>query len=149
MDYATGRALALRNGPFATCRVERALVFSFDKNKRGHQIYWTVDKCPFCGGQHRHGPAQGLRMAGCGEGHYVLQTATAGGARRRRRGKLPSRQVWDRDDWQCVFCGGHRRLTVDHVIPVSRGGTDDLDNLQTACWSCNSSKGNRDAPKLH
>jgi 5-methylcytosine-specific restriction endonuclease McrA len=35
-------------------------------------------------------------------------------------------------------------MTVDHIIPRSRGGTDDLDNLQTLCTKCNSIKGNRD-----
>jgi hypothetical protein len=31
--------------------------------------------------------------------------------------------------------------SVDHVVTVTRGGTDDLDNLVTACWPCNASKG--------
>lgn len=60
-----------------------------------------------------------------------------------RRKPLPFRKVWDRDGWQCVKCGTHKNLTVDHVIPVSKGGTDDLGNLQTMCGSCNSRKGNR------
>ncbi len=34
------------------------------------------------------------------------------------------------------------RLTVDHVLPISRGGTNDLDNLVLACQPCNVSKGN-------
>ena len=54
-----------------------------------------------------------------------------------------SRTVWDRDDWTCQHCGTHRDLTVDHVVPVSKGGTDDLDNLQTLCGTCNSRKGAR------
>lgn len=61
----------------------------------------------------------------------------------RRRKKLPSRQVWNRDGWRCRSCGTHERLTVDHVIPLALGGTDDLENLQTLCERCNSVKGAR------
>ena len=38
-------------------------------------------------------------------------------------------------------------LTVDHILPRSRGGTDHLDNLQLLCLGCNSSKGNRTMPE--
>jgi hypothetical protein len=54
-----------------------------------------------------------------------------------------SRKVWDRDGWECVSCRTHVDLTVDHIIPVSRGGSDELDNLQTMCRPCNSRKGAR------
>lgn len=33
--------------------------------------------------------------------------------------------------------------TLDHIIPHSQGGSDDMENLVTACWSCNRDKGNR------
>lgn len=58
-----------------------------------------------------------------------------------KRSKLPFRAVWDRDNWECRNCGTHCDLTVDHIVPLARGGTDDLDNLQTLCRSCNSRKG--------
>ena len=54
-----------------------------------------------------------------------------------------SRRIWDRDGWQCVTCGTSKDLTVDHVVPVSKGGSDEDDNLQTMCRSCNARKGNR------
>jgi HNH endonuclease len=60
-----------------------------------------------------------------------------------KRRKLPYRAVWDRDDWTCQACSTHRDLTVDHVVAVANGGTDDMDNLQTLCQPCNSSKGAR------
>lgn len=62
---------------------------------------------------------------------------------RRAMPHAKARKVWDRDDWTCQHCGTHCGLTVDHVVPVSQGGSDDLDNLQTLCGPCNSSKGAR------
>lgn len=55
-----------------------------------------------------------------------------------------TRRVWDRDDWTCRHCGTHRNLTVDHIKPVSKGGTNDLDNLQTLCGTCNNRKNDRE-----
>lgn len=42
----------------------------------------------------------------------------------------------------CFYCGGSAD-TIDHVIPLSRGGQDPIDNLVPACRSCNSSKGQK------
>jgi HNH endonuclease len=52
-------------------------------------------------------------------------------------------QVWERDDFTCRHCGARRHLSVDHIIPESKGGTLSLDNLQTLCRSCNSRKGTK------
>ncbi len=51
--------------------------------------------------------------------------------------------VWERDNFTCKHCGTRRYLSIDHIHPESLGGTLDLDNLQTLCTSCNSSKGAR------
>lgn len=57
--------------------------------------------------------------------------------------KRQQREVWDRDGWQCVRCGEHRWLTVDHILSVLCGGSEHLDNKQTLCGPCNSRKGAR------
>lgn len=50
-------------------------------------------------------------------------------------------QVFARDDYTCQYCGVRGvRLECDHVVPASRGGADDLDNLTTACRPCNQAK---------
>ncbi|HUI93621.1 MAG TPA: HNH endonuclease [Chitinivibrionales bacterium] len=43
----------------------------------------------------------------------------------------------------CVFCGAKDNLTVDHLIPWSRGGNGSSDNVVFSCKSCNSSRGDR------
>ena len=55
------------------------------------------------------------------------------------------RAVFHLDGNECVYCSATNLLEVDHVQPVSLGGTNDLDNLVTACGRCNKKKGNRAA----
>lgn len=50
-------------------------------------------------------------------------------------------QVFERDKYRCKHCGTHLNLSVDHIIPESKGGESTLYNLQTLCRSCNSRKG--------
>lgn len=53
---------------------------------------------------------------------------------------LTRENVFKRDNYECVYCGCGRELTLDHVIPQSKGGKDTWDNLVTACRSCNAEK---------
>ncbi len=58
--------------------------------------------------------------------------------------KISRRALFARDGWRCVYCGASSgRLTLDHVIPRSRGGESVWENVVTACAPCNLRKGNR------
>jgi 5-methylcytosine-specific restriction endonuclease McrA len=85
--------------------------------------------------------------------HYVLRTVNEAYpmptvVRLRRyvhlpyRGVMMTRQnIFKRDGNRCQYCGTHDHLTLDHVLPKSRGGKTNWDNLATACKRCNSRKG--------
>lgn len=51
--------------------------------------------------------------------------------------------IFERDLYRCINCGTHKSLSVDHIVPVSKGGGNEIKNLQTLCTTCNSSKGGR------
>ena len=57
-------------------------------------------------------------------------------------------QVFQRDNWKCVSCGkcadDHIWLEVDHIIPRSKGGKNEIGNYQTLCNVCNIGKSNKD-----
>lgn len=59
-----------------------------------------------------------------------------------RRIMLTRRNILRRDGNRCQYCGSRDRLTLDHVVPKSRGGPDTWDNLVAACVPCNNKKGN-------
>jgi len=49
--------------------------------------------------------------------------------------------VFMRDKHSCLACGTKENLTLDHIIPRSKGGSNDVDNLQVLCQHCNLAKG--------
>mgnify|MGYP001611722982 CR=1 FL=1 len=68
-------------------------------------------------------------------------------------GSMPIEQrlgILERDGWRCFYCGGRlvrtpnslttNQATIDHIVPASRGGTDENKNLVAACRRCNSQK---------
>jgi hypothetical protein len=54
---------------------------------------------------------------------------------------LTRHNIFKRDRYSCQYCGDRDDLTLDHVMPKSRGGKSNWDNLITACKKCNSRKG--------
>lgn len=56
---------------------------------------------------------------------------------------LSRKNILKRDANTCQYCGSTDDLTIDHIIPKSRGGADSWENLVAACNKCNHKKGNR------
>ncbi len=67
------------------------------------------------------------------------------------RRKITRRAVFARDGWECQYCGTRANLTVDHVIPRSKGGTSTWENIVAACAPCNRRKGDHlpDRANMH
>lgn len=64
----------------------------------------------------------------------------------RFRVRFSRKNIFMRDRNRCQYCGrsfGYRELSIDHVVPVSRGGRDSWDNVVCCCLGCNKRKGNR------
>jgi 5-methylcytosine-specific restriction endonuclease McrA len=57
------------------------------------------------------------------------------------RRKITRRAVFARDGWTCQYCGSRAQLTVDHVVPRSKGGASTWDNIVASCAPCNRRKG--------
>jgi 5-methylcytosine-specific restriction endonuclease McrA len=75
---------------------------------------------------------------------------------RRFRRQVTNTILFARDDRSCCYCGRHESelrprefLTRDHVLPLSRGGTNDWTNCVTACAACNTRKANRTPFEAH
>jgi 5-methylcytosine-specific restriction endonuclease McrA len=61
-----------------------------------------------------------------------------------KRVDLSRKNILRRDGFRCQYCGSHSHpLTLDHIIPKSRGGGDSWENLVAACIPCNNRKGSR------
>lgn len=57
---------------------------------------------------------------------------------------LTRKNILRRDSYKCSYCGrGDLPLTIDHVVPRAKGGSDSWENLVCACTLCNNKKGDR------
>ena len=56
--------------------------------------------------------------------------------------KIVRDKILKKCNYQCVQCGAKKDLEVDHIIPLSRGGREDEDNMQILCKTCNRKKHN-------
>jgi predicted restriction endonuclease len=69
---------------------------------------------------------------------YNLEATTSSEAKRKWRQSI--KEHWN---YQCAYCGSEENLTLDHIIPKSKGGTDKTTNLICACKECNHDKGHQ------
>src|SRR4051794_5442314 len=75
---------------------------------------------------------------------HVIRLTTYVRVPRTVQRKISRRALFARDGWRCVYCGTTGgRLTLDHVIPRSKGGESVWENVVTSCAPCNLRKGNR------
>lgn len=66
--------------------------------------------------------------------------------KRRQIGKEVRRELWERENRRCGYCGikiGLCEVTVDHKIPLSRGGPDCRENMVCSCVGCNKLKADK------
>lgn len=73
----------------------------------------------------------------------VIRLRTYAPVPRHGRRRLTRRAVFARDDWSCQYCGVKHDLTVDHVIPRSKGGSSEWENVVACCAACNRHKADR------
>lgn len=62
----------------------------------------------------------------------------------RSRVPFSKKNVFVRDGFKCVYCGANKeKLTIDHIIPMSRGGKTCFENCVSCCKACNNKKGGK------
>ncbi len=77
---------------------------------------------------------------------HVIRLRTYVSVPRTATKRISRRAVFARDQFRCQYCGAQKHLTVDHVVPRSKGGADSWDNVVTSCAPCNLRKGDRLLP---
>lgn len=67
------------------------------------------------------------------------------------KNKVPfsRKNIFVRDNFECQYCGSSKRLSLDHVVPTSRGGKTNFMNCVTSCVACNLKKGNKSIEEAH
>ena len=131
--------------------LDRGLLDSFHRTKIGIRIWlylYTLDRKAWT-------PEDAARDLGMAIGQVKQQARELAAMKyiewqpsfykHARKRKIPNNikwEVWERDNFTCK-CGARKFLSVDHIVPESRGGKTEMDNLQTLCKSCNSKKGIR------
>ena len=90
-------------------------------------------------------------MSGMGDGgliQVIFKACLSSTHNRKRRIPIKNynkvfQKLLCRYKFKCVECKTSKNLTIDHIQPFSKGGLDEISNLQILCKSCNSKKGNR------
>jgi 5-methylcytosine-specific restriction endonuclease McrA len=84
-----------------------------------------------------HSPTQSIKRPSVIRLVYMIK-------RPRPKARLTRREVFIRDGYACQYCGARTKdLTIDHVVPRSRGGKHTWENLVSACRACNHRKGGK------
>ena len=67
------------------------------------------------------------------------------------RTKVPfsKKNIIIRVNFTCQYCGSTKALTIDHVMPASKGGKTTFENCVAACKTCNGRKGNKSPSEIH
>ena len=68
---------------------------------------------------------------------YVFNLETTSSAEAKRLWRKKIKEAWDH---KCAYCGSDKELTIDHITPRSKGGTDVTKNVVCACHDCNQDK---------
>jgi hypothetical protein len=69
---------------------------------------------------------------------YNLEAVTSSEAKRKWRQSI--KEKWN---YECAYCGSEDNLTLDHIVPRSKGGSDRITNVLCACKKCNHLKGHQ------
>lgn len=89
-------------------------------------------------------PRDPVKMfGGVPEFAWELEPMTPTRKNRPKVAKTTRQRIYERDRKACVKCGARENLTIDHIVPLSKGGKNRESNMQTMCQSCNHEKGSR------
>jgi 5-methylcytosine-specific restriction endonuclease McrA len=89
-----------------------------------------------------------ISMISEGRPAYTKDQTTGQNTRARKFGEIGEitskqwHEILKQHNFSCAICGSKDDICIDHIIPLSRGGTNTKDNIEPLCRSCNSKKGN-------
>jgi hypothetical protein len=127
-DYQCGREVAARQMLHFQVEQMAEFVAQFPEvwlwgDGYGGELYYLLEEA--------------LTMAGFPPKTYEKSTKS----HRRSISRTKFVAVMEKSDNCCVACGSKESLELDHIVPWSKGGGNELDNLQILCKPCNASKG--------
>lgn len=148
-----GELFTSRNGlQYCSVKCQRALAYCNSRERRGIQL--NQKECAVCGEVFQTYNSNRIVCSDMCQGQLRLD------AKRRRRARLrevkietfAAVEIFRRDNWRCKICGRklskNRKVphplapTLDHIVPLSIGGTHERKNVQLSCFRCNSKKSN-------
>lgn len=136
-EYATVSRKIWNDPEFTGLTMEAQHLYFYRKASRQRSRFIAAEFAEFFGYESTRRVEEAAALLRLTKYGHVLDKVTV-------RGSIPletRREVFAHDGWACVQCGCKRNLELDHIQPISRGGTDDRWNLQTLCRPCNRRKG--------